>query len=469
MRAPRPLAVLAGMCLIFSVHAASHDVSSAADIAKWSGKLAPGDSLVMRDGEWKDQSISFTAKGTASNPITLRAKTPGKVQLTGKSSLTIDGEYATASGLSIKSGSGKVAITIKGRHCRLTESAVTGGEYKNFVRFFNGTENRMDHCYLAGKTTESPTLQVEVEEHPNQHLIDHNHFGPRPPLGRNGGETMRIGYSDQSMRNSHTLVEENLFEGCDGEIEIISNKSCENYYRHNTFLDCAGMLTLRHGNRCVVDGNFFIGHHKKSSGGIRIIGEGHTVINNYLDGVYRGGFWITAGVPNSKLEEYFRAKDCLIAFNTMVDSTGPCLALDEGFGTSKRSLRPENITIANNVFSIPVKGELMAGTEGANFKWLANLATAATPPPAHAGVRVADPKLAKSPDGLFRPTPDSPARKAAEGNFPLVKTDLNGTPRLVPADLGCTQLDSPTLRRPLTQPDVGPAWLERKPAGSGKH
>jgi len=60
------------------------------------------------------------------------------------------------------------------------------------------------------------------------------------------------------MRNSRAVVESNLFDRCDGELEIISSKSCENVYRHNTFLDCAGMLTLRHGNRCTVEGNFFI-------------------------------------------------------------------------------------------------------------------------------------------------------------------------------------------------------------------
>jgi poly(beta-D-mannuronate) lyase len=115
----------------------------------------------------------------------------------------------------------------------------------------------MDHCYLAGKTNDSPTLQIEVGSSPNRHLIDHNHFGPRPPLGRNGGETIRVGYSHQSMSNSCTTVEHNLFDRCDGELEIISNKSCENVYRFNTFLDCAGMFTLRHGNRCLVEGNFF--------------------------------------------------------------------------------------------------------------------------------------------------------------------------------------------------------------------
>src|SRR5207248_3634205 len=142
-------------------------------------------------------------------------------------------------------------IRINGSHCRLTDSAIIDSTYKFYIHLA-GSENRFDHCYLAGKTSESPTLQVEAEGKPNHHQIDHNHFGPRPPLGKNGGETMRIGYSYQQTKISRTLVEHNLFDRCDGEIEVISSKSCENIYRYNTFRNCDGTLTLRHGNRCRV-------------------------------------------------------------------------------------------------------------------------------------------------------------------------------------------------------------------------
>jgi len=300
-------------------------VSSAADIERAGNEAKAGDVLVMHDGVWRDQLIAFHAKGTAEQPITLRAETPGKVVLTGKSSLVLDGEHLIVSGVFLKDGElTNDGVKLTGRNNRLTESAVVGGDYKFFVHFF-GTSNRMDHCYLAEKTNDNPTLQIKVEGRHNHHRLDHNHFGHRPPLNRNGGETIRVGYSHQSMTNSGTLVEQNLFNRCDGEIEIISSKSCENVFRGNTFLDCAGMLTLRHGNRCVVDGNFFIGHHKPGSGGIRVIGENHTLINNYIDGVEKGGFWITSGISNSELKGYFQARHCVIAFNTVVDSRGPAL------------------------------------------------------------------------------------------------------------------------------------------------
>lgn len=446
----------------FQSFATEHTATSQADIARITAALRPGDNLILADGTWKDQIIVFRGQGTGQKPITLRAATPGKVVFSGKSSLTVEGEHLVVSGLSFKEGAGNNTITIKGNHCRLTETSVTGGDYKHFVRLW-GTENRVDHCYLANKTSEAPTLQVEVEEKPNHHRIDHNHFGPRPPLGKNGGETIRIGYSHQSMRNSGTIVEHNLFDRCDGEIEIISNKSCENIYRYNTFLDCAGTMTLRHGNRCTVDGNFFIGHHKQGSGSIRIIGEEHTITNNYIDGVDRGGFWITAGVPDSPLNGYFQARKVLIAFNTVVDSQGPYLDLDAGIGTSNRSLRPEEITIANNLFVVPAKGTLLKGTEGKGFHWADNVAF--NPETAsivnHQGITLLDPRLERGNDGLWRPSADSPTRKMTKNAFD-VKRDIDGQARIAPFDVGCDQASShPVINRPVKPNDVGPSWMNR--------
>jgi poly(beta-D-mannuronate) lyase len=407
--------------------AAEHKVSSAADVARLAPTLAPGDVLVMNDGQWQDQTINFTGQGTAQQPITLRAQTAGKVVLVGDSRLIIDGEHLIVSGVFLdncKASSGD-GIAIKGHSCRLTDTAVVGGQYKFFVHFY-GFDGRMDHCDLAGKTTESPTLQIEVDpKQPNHDRIDHNHFGPRPPLGKNGGETMRVGYSHQSMYNSGTVVEENLFDRCDGEIEIISSKSCENVYRGNTFLDCAGMLTLRHGNRCRVEENIFLAHHKKGSGGIRVIGEDHVLVNNYIDGVDKGGFWITSGIVDSPLVGYFQAKRAVIDHNTVVDSKGPYLELDAGMGTSKRTLRPEKITITNNFFSLPKEGgTLLKGTEGEGFKWEGNLVGGGVPE--HAGMKLVEGKVERGENGLL----------ATSGAGAAIKG------------------------RALSAKDVGPGWME---------
>jgi poly(beta-D-mannuronate) lyase len=458
----RALILPAFLALPCPLRAESFLVTSARDIEQIQSKLRPGDSVIMTNGVWRDQEIVFHGQGTARKPISLQAQTPGQVVLGGKSSLTIEGEWLVVSGLAVKNGdTAQNGILLAGRHCRLTESAVTESTYKFFVHLA-GLENRVDHCYLAEKTSESPTLQVEAEAKPNHHRIDHNYFGHRPPLGRNGGETMRVGYSWQSMSNSATVVEQNLFERCDGEIEIISSKSCGNIYRNNTFLDCAGMLTLRHGNGCVVENNFFIAHHKRGSGGIRVIGEDHKIINNYIDGVSQGGIWITSGIVNSPLKGYFQTRNALIAFNTIVDSRGPCLDVSAGIGSAGRTLLPYNVTVANNLFSVPEDGTLLKGQESKSYKWLGNIATihGQTLDASHPGVRLVDAQLRSGNDGLWRPGTDSPVRSASDGKFAEIKTDFDGQPRSKRRDVGCDQISTaPILNRPLKPADVGPAWL----------
>jgi poly(beta-D-mannuronate) lyase len=439
--------------------AVEHRVSNPVDLVNVTGKLRPGDIVIMANGDWKKQALTFAARGTTDKPITFHAETAGKVKLLDGSTLAIDGEYLIVSGLAFDAGeSDRSAVEIRGTNCRLTETSIVQGNYKFFVHV-RGTSNRVDHCYLAGKTSVHPTLQVEVEGKPNYHRIDHNYFGPRPPLRRNGGETIRVGYSHQSMTNSATLVERNLFERCDGENEIISNKSCENVYRFNTFRDCAGMFTLRHGNRCRVESNFFFGNGKRGSGGIRVIGEDHVVINNYIEGVREGGFWITSGIVDSPLNGYFQARNCLIAFNTFVDSPGPAIDLDAGIGRARRTLLPENITIANNVLC-PSDGQVFNGDEGKGFKWFGNFASTSAATNT-TKLHVIDPKLARAEDGLLRPASASPVRNAAEGDFAAINYDIDGQARSGRPDAGCDQFSAEArTNRPLTPAEVGPSWMK---------
>jgi poly(beta-D-mannuronate) lyase len=216
------------------------------------------------------------------------------------------------------------------------------------------------------------------------------------------------------------------------------------------------MMTLRHGNRCRVEGNFFLGNHKKGSGGIRVIGEDHVVVNNYIDGVMQGAFWVTSGIPNSPLVGYFQARNCLIAFNTVTRSQGPCIELAAGLGSSGRTLAPEGITVANNLFVLEPGAALLKGTEDRGYRWVGNVMSGdgTTPRP---GLRVANVSLAVA-DGLLR-FPASGPRILADGSFPTVTADIDGQPRVTPLDVGCDQQSSaPVLSHALRPAEVGPAW-----------
>jgi len=69
-----------------------------------------------------------------------------------------------------------------------------------------------------------------------------NHFGPRPVKGGPSGETIQLGDSYTSMSPSHTMVANNLFEECNGEVEVISSKTNFNVFKNNVFYKSEGSL-----------------------------------------------------------------------------------------------------------------------------------------------------------------------------------------------------------------------------------
>jgi poly(beta-D-mannuronate) lyase len=355
--------------------------------------------------------------------------------------------------------------SLESSRCRLTNSSISNyspadiNTDNKWISLY-GWYNRVDHCSIQGKTNSGTTLVVWLTSHPNYHQVDHNYFGPRSVLGFNGGETIRVGTSDWSMFDSFTTVEFNLFDQCNGEIEVVSNKSCGNVYRSNTFRSCQGTLTLRHGNRCTVDGNFFLANNATNSGGIRIIGEDHVVINNYIANTggtsYKAGITMMDGIPNSPLSGYFQVKRAKVLFNTLVDDR---LTFNIGAGhDSSLTLPPLDCIIANNVIFGTSGPFFTMNDTPINMTYEGNIYYSATLGIATSGFTRIDPRLSTvGSDGLRRLSDTSPAINAASGSYPVVTTDMDGQERDAQADAGADEYSTgPVLRRPLTMADVGP-------------
>lgn len=444
----------------------------------------PGDMLVLADGTWRDVELVFRARGTAEQPITLRAATPGRVILSGQSTLRLVGAHLVVDGLLFTRGSAASGHVVAFRgdsdeeatDCRLTNTAIIdynppdpATSSTKWVSIY-GARNRVDHCFFKGKTDASQVLVVWLNGTPNDHRIDRNHFAGRPALGKNGGEIIRIGDSKTSMEVSRTTVEFNLFEDCDGEAEIVSNKSCGNVYRHNTFRRCAGALTLRHGNDCLVEANWFFGEGKEGSGGVRIIGENHRVLNNYFGDLEGEEFFSALGfmacIPDSAPSGYLQVKRAVVAFNTVVDCRSS-LYFGIGAGSRGRILPAVDCVIANNVFSQTAHPLVTVRVAPVGTVWEGNVFSG--PPgdlPEEAGGLRTGARLVRAAGGWWEPAPDSPARGAARGKFPGVTRDILGRERAHPADAGCFQGDADSGRfPPLTPAGVGPAWMRAPTAG----
>ena len=283
-----------------------------------------------------------------------------------------------ASGLFFRNGQTPSDVVLEFRthrdtvanHCALINSVIL--DYNQLKRDrsdrwveFHGRHNTLDHCYIAGKSNRGPTVRVDIEGNKsirNYHQITNNHFGPRPPKGGPSGETIQLGNSFTSMSPSNTLVANNLFERCDGEVEVISSKTNFNEFRNNVFYKSEGSLVMRHGNYCIVDGNYFIGDKdSEQMGGIRVINTGHWIVNNYFYNLkgssFRSPLAVMNGIPKSPLNRYNQVTDVVVAFNTWVNSTSPW---QFGVGTNIsqkdvlpaseiRSARPKRTVVANNL------------------------------------------------------------------------------------------------------------------------
>ncbi|MCX8035488.1 MAG: polysaccharide lyase 6 family protein [Candidatus Sumerlaeia bacterium] len=435
------VSAIAWVCLSIGQPAGAADYR-AADISQFNEavkKAAPGDSIILANGLWRDADLAFRATGTASQPITLRAETPGKTILCGQSRLHIGGSHLVVEGLVFRDGGNRTdAIEFRtrsdypARHCRVTQCAILDynpadpAQENKWVQIY-GEHNRVDHCWFSGKTTRGPVLAVWLSDQPNYNRIDHNYFGRRPEFPKNGAEIIRIGDSDSSMQNSRTTVEFNYFEECNGEIETISNKSCENIYRCNTFERCQGTLTLRHGNRCVVEGNFFFGHNIKETGGVRVIGEEHRVAHNYFadlrgDGT-RSALSIMNGVRNSPLNGYFQVKRAVIEFNTFVNCRSP---IEIGSADSSRnSLPPEDCILRNNLV-IGNKGTaILLKSVPLRMTWEGNVVQGLEPGlVGEAGIRSEAAFAQRGGDGLWRGREGAGPVGAALREKPLAASEV---------------------------------------------
>ena len=347
-------------------HADTLLVSSQDEFEDAVDNLEPGDTIMLANGTWRDFEILFTGFGTLGKPITLTAETKGEVIIAGQSNLRMAGEHLVVSGLVFRDGYTPTNTVISFRrtrgdyayYSRVTETVID--RFNNPERYetdfwvmMYGKHNRFDHNHLEGKSNAGVTMAVRLdseESQQNHHRIDHNYFGPRPVLGSNGGETLRIGTSHYSLTDSLTVVEDNYFDRCNGEVEIISNKSGGNVFRGNLFFESRGTLTLRHGNGNVVESNVFLGGGVDHTGGIRVINANQSVRNNYLHGLtghrFGGALVVMNGVPDSPINRYHQVDNAVIEHNSIIESDHIELAAGSD---EERSATPVNSVFRSNL------------------------------------------------------------------------------------------------------------------------
>lgn len=467
----------------------------------------PGDHIVMANGTWENAAINFNASASASSPITLKAQSSGKVVLTGDSKITFSKPHLIVDGLSFQSGSpssGNV-IEFKSDSCRLTNSAVIDFNPKDFEDdyywvFFEGNYNRVDHSYFSGKNNKQPLIGNN-QDNARHNKVDYCYFKDIPYRSENGREIFRIwGYGrseELGDDGAFFTIEYNLFDHAHGEgTEIISFKSNRNIARYNTIRATKGGIVGRSGNYNTVEGNFILGENLEGTSGIRVAGQGHRVVNNYIADIDRDGLILISGeyiekdltgnykpikregTPLGRVPMYGHVRNGLFAHNTFINTGGIDIHIGASYKAnwekSQRVLIPENNTIANNLIYKPKGGTAITRPEQdkkapldilsfqpnefkGNIVSGGKIDLQAT----STGIKIVDDPGLSFQDSLYRLTKESAAIDQAASLKVSVKTDFEGQSRIEKADVGADEHSSGEItRRPLTPKDVGPSWMK---------
>ncbi|CAM5403455.1 lyase [Streptomyces spiroverticillatus] len=449
-----------------SATAADIPVDSLAKLQSAINGAAPGDRIVVADGTYtvpSGSAITISGKhGTSDAPITIVAKSRGGVVLRGSNSFVLsNSSNITLSGFAFRQST-QMKIPPNCSSVRLTRNdfqfADTGD--KDWV-VVQANNSKIDRNHFHNKTTPGIFLIVDgpgsTDMAQDVHIFK-NLFSDHSYAGTNGGESVRIGFSGRALSPAKAIVEHNLFERANGDPEAISVKSSNNTVRYNTIRNSRGGIVLRHGNRNRVEGNYLIGGQE----GIRLYGNDHVIVNNYLSGLTKTALVIGSGSTRDhnpdETETERRGNDAVdravIAHNSLLNNAKHL----EGENKSDRTHEPRDVTIADNLL-VGNSGSLVTLYDHSGFTWRTNMlwGSAANGNIPTSGFTRADPKLVQGPDGVLRLSSASPAIGAASPVNPGVTDDIDGDQRGSTRDIGADEYaTTPALRHPLTTADVGP-------------
>ena len=439
----------------------TREVGTAKELRNAVDKAAAGTSIILSDGLYDfGGELKITAKAAKGKPVTIASKHRGKATVVGDSRFVLEAaENIVIEGLNFESTNGPAVELRASAYVRISRNTFHLKETQRgswvFIHGITGDSvrlshnNRVDHNLFEKKSQLGNFITIEgtmrAQPQVSQYdRIDHNLFTDIGPRVENVLEAIRVGAAEYSLSSGFTILEDNLFERCDGDPEYISIKSSDDTIRRNTFRECLGSLSLRHGNRNTVEGNYVLGNNRTGSfldstgktwtlgtGGVRFYGTGMRITNNYFEGLtgkhWDATFAITSGNAEygdgKPLTKHFRIRDAVIAFNTLVNNASNFeIGYDGGgFQGNWWHLPPVGMRIENNVILGNQDTLIKVFAQPLNSIWKNNVAW----PTAGAvvsrsivdGVRVMDPKLVK--DGDIWRAPRQPLRAR-----PLTRKDV---------------------------------------------
>jgi poly(beta-D-mannuronate) lyase len=413
------------------------------------------------------------------------------VVFTGGSRLTFSAPHVQVDGVVFRGGvlERGAVIQFNSDDDRLTNSAIidyspADGKAGYYYVYFKGSHNRLDRCLLTGKKNPEPVVGNDTRG-ARFNSVERCYFTDIPWVDQNGREIFRIwgygGNEELGPDGAFFTIDSNLFEHAHGEgMEIISLKSNRNVVRNNTIRGSRGGITNRSGNYNTIEGNFIFGDGQAGTYGLRITGQYHRILHNYIEGVSSFGIRLMCGelflqpltpkfspilregTVHGRVPRYNQPRNTVIAFNTLVDNGDTDIAIGSdyksGWPAAQRVLLPEDCTVAHNLIrrasggvaarlTVPDRTAPLDALRFVPNKYEDNLVAGGTidgaPPEAAAGWKILpELPLVRGTGGAWRPV-DAALAQSSAAAAPAVFSK------------------EPSPFRPLTAADVGPAWLPR--------
>ncbi|HEX2630276.1 MAG TPA: polysaccharide lyase 6 family protein [Chitinophagaceae bacterium] len=436
---------------ITNLFAGTITVSTLAELQKAISDAKPGDVIVVKKGVYTTSSdITVNAVGTKGKPITIAAEEKAAVEITGAGGFNLvkPAAYVVIKGFKFTHAASKAKTGNGTSFCQWTNNIFETpgtGEYLTIA----GSDHEVSYNTFQNKDSLGRFIAIrgEGKQIAERLWIHHNYFKTHKKQVGNGAESLQFGLSGFSLSSSNSIVENNLFEDCEGENELISIKASRVTVRYNTIRNCPAQFTLRHGNFNQVYGNYFV-----NTPGLRIFGDDHLIYSNHFENcsiainIGNGGAEVADGAP---LTSHDRPDRVLIAFNTLVNNK-----INISQTARKDGLGSTNITIANNLIQ---GGGKAAGIVGpvVNHVWIGNVIynTDGAGDMPEGTYTIIDPKISRDASGEWHIQKGSPAIDAAKGNYPAVTTDMDGQPRSGSLDVGADEISTQATRAHILQPE----------------
>jgi len=366
-------------------------------------KAKPGDVITLANGTYTTtQDIIVDCRGTEKQRIIINAETIGNTEIGGMGGflLTDGAKYVTIKGFKFTHRSSRAKTAGGSSFCRWTQNIFENtGDGEDLT--IAGSDHEVDYNTFQNKNAMGRFLAMRGtgKQIAERISIHHNYFNNfKDQGGKNGAETLQFGLSGFSLSTSNSVVEYNLFENCAGENELISVKASGVTLRYNTIRNCPAQFTLRHGNKCVVYGNYFI-----NTPGLRIFGDDHIITGNYFENCKPA---ITIGngdgevADGAQLTAHDRPDRITITYNTLVNNAQNYVMTPRTNGMGATV-----VTFANNIIQGGGPAATITGPYP-NAKWegniLFNVKDAGDIPAS--GYTTADLKLVKTSGGYYIPS-----------------------------------------------------------------